>query len=561
MKTNSKMYPVDIFFEKSKEEKIFHANGFERVEYVFDEFCSQLVDVHEKQGVGIHYLRVTSEDGSTNVRFSSRGTVLNVFQGSDFGMLLTVGYENRTYSVWLPVACGQFRFDKYQRISAVEDSSLPYLWEFNSGIQLDLFLSGNPGERAIIPYMIIDNSHEQFIEEIKFLSKVERCLYRKTDWFFAQKPSDIWGYLINGSIYDPRSRKGIDKRFKCQQCAFAWWSYFGFLYKETGKKLYDIMQNFIAYSVLLDLSAKGEWGHGYWSDAIETHARFHLDGIHLLISQHEKTGEPLWVEAAERGMAFVTEHLMEQLDDGSLWFLHDTNEHREKHIHFQSTLFGKTPGNSLCINTHVQALTVLYRLVDTIPHNKIYSELFEKGVKALQRVLAHQPAETIYRMLMFVLMKSKTKRKPQSLLERAINGIVVRIIKKMYWAVRRQFPRLVFPGGFIERDLTLGCFVDNYQITNLKDFLTLYRQVPLPWLVPYIKNNLVFLRKFLSKWGLTNALDSSPYYIELEDVLYMYDKHIEKVNPEEMNTVKETIYLQAGGYSVDYYASELVRGK
>ena len=60
---------------------------------------------------------------------------------------------------------------------------------------------------------------------------------------------------------------------------------------------------------------------------------------------------------------------------------------------------------------------------------------------------------------------------------------------------------------------------------------------------------------------ITNALDSSPYYIELIDILYMYDKLIERVKPEEMNSVKEAIYQQTGGYSLDYYASELVRGR
>ncbi|MCA9501391.1 MAG: hypothetical protein KC588_19530, partial [Nitrospira sp.] len=66
---------------------------------------------------------------------------------------------------------------------------------------------------------------------------------------------------------------------------------------------------------------------------------------------------------------------------------------------------------------------------------------------------------------------------------------------------------------------------------------------------------------FLYQFGLTNALESSPYYIEFMDVLYMYDKYIEKIDHEEINRAKETIGRQVGGYSVDYYASELVRGK
>ncbi len=101
------------------------------------------------------------------------------------------------------------------------------------------------------------------------------------------------------------------------------------------------------------------------------------------------------------------------------------------------------------------------------------------------------------------------------------------------------------------------------QITNLKDILTLYQQVPCPWLCSYINNGVALERKFLVEFDLRNALAKSQYYIEFMDILYLYDKLIERVTPEEMNRVreKETIYQQTGGYSLDYYASELVRGQ
>ncbi len=560
MKSETLQYQLDSVLESDKDKVIFTSNGFKRVERHFNNSCSQLVDIHLKHGLKIHYLRISSEAATKKISFLIAGTICNVLKCSELGILLTVDYENRKYTVWLPSVCDQFRFDKYQRFTVSDEPFLSYQWEFNSCIQLNLLLSGNISEIAIIPYVIMEDPNGQFAEELRTLSEVERCLYRKSDWFFAKTPSDVWNYLINGSIYDPRSHKGIDKRFKCQQCAYAWWNYFGFLYKETGKKVYDIMQDEIAYSVLLDMSSKGEWGHGYWSDDIETHARFHLDGVHLLISQYEKTDEPMWLEASERGITFVSKHLMEELDDGSMWFLHDTIEHGI-HPHFKSTLFGKTPGNSLCINTHVQALTVLYRLSHLIPDKKIYSEMFGNGVRALRRVLDYQPGELIYRLLMFMLMKYKTRRSAQSIMGKLRNASEGLIIPRIYWSVRRHFPRIVFPCGFTERDLTFSFFSDRYHITNLKDLLTLYQQVPSPWLRSYIKNGFIFIRKFLAKSDLTNALASSPYYIELIDILYMYNKLIENITSEEMDSVKEAIYQQTGGYSLDYYASALVRGK
>lgn len=560
MSLRSTAYPADIFFGKAdKGEYLFQAPDFVRTEYRLDEYCSKLVDVHIQHKMEIHFLQVSSAEGPARITFSSAGRVLKVFSGNEFGMLLIIEYAKKRYTVWLPSAGMKLHFDQFQRLQCPEDAWVPWQWVVDSGIRLELLLSGIPGERAIVPYMLIEDNNAEYIEEIRLLQTVERDLYRKSDWFFANKPSDIWKYLINGSIYDPRGHKGMNKRYKCQQCAYTWWSYFGFLKMETGKKLYDTMQDVMAYSVLIDLSPHGEWRHGFWTDDMEIHARFQLDGIHLLISQYEKTGNSLWVKAAERAMGYVAEHLMDHFDDGSLWFLHDTTEHQDTRTHFQSTLFGKSPGNSLCINTHVQGLTVLHRLRRAIPQNPIYGEMFEKGVTALKRVLEHQPADAIYRV--FLAMWIKIRKKPKSKAEIVMHAVMTRSIIKVFWAVRRRFPRLAYPGGWIDRDLTISCFSENYQVTNLKDFLTLYKQVPLPWLLPYIKDNFDVLRKFLCQFGLTNALESSPYYIEFIDVLYMYDKIIGEIDEEEILNAKEAVRQKVNGTSVDYVASELVRGK
>ena len=192
---------------------------------------------------------------------------------------------------------GQFRFDDHQRIARCEGPTFSFQWEFYPRVRLTVTRPESSGEVAIIPYVMISDPSGQFFDELVCLSNIERRTYLKSEWFSARMPADVWKYVINGSIYDPRSQKGVDKRFKCQQCAYAWWSYFGFLYKESNKKIYDIMQDEIAYSVFLDMSQKGGFGHGFWSDEIETHARFHLDGVHLLISQYEKTGSAFVVRS------------------------------------------------------------------------------------------------------------------------------------------------------------------------------------------------------------------------------------------------------------------------
>jgi hypothetical protein len=538
----------------------FSADGFERVEEELSASCSQLVDSHFHHGVHVCYLRVNSKDAPTRIRIASTGTVRRNSQGNEFGTLLRINREGSQYTIWLPPSSGRFRFDKHDRIAASCNSPLSYHWDFHPQLQLSVLEPDHQGEVAVVPYVVFVDPHDLFFEELSSLSDIERRLYRKSYWYSARTPSHVWNYLINGSIYDPRSDGIVGKRFKCQQCAYAWWTYFAFLHKKTGKKVYSAMQDEIAFSVLLDMSANGQWKHGFRSDEVETHARFHLDGLHLLISQYHKTTAPMWLKAAEQGMNFIFEHLTEQLDDGGVWFLHDTIEHNRGH-HFQSTLFGKGIGNSLCINTHVQAMTVLYRLHQIFTDKEIYAKNFEKASMALRRVLELQTGELFYRPLnSWVRKYSRRRSKAQSTWHKCFAGLEGRIVRNIYWTVRRHFPRIAQSDGFLERDLTRSFAPHWYHITNMKDFLTLYQLKPLPWLRPYIEKGIAFIWRFYDQFGLRHALASSPYHIEIIDILDLSDRLIAPVPSHKIESVKETIFEETGGYSLDYYASELVRG-
>ena len=230
MTLGARQYLSDLLFAKPKGELDFAASGFERVEQHWNDSCSQLVDIHSKHRVRIYYLRVTSGGTPKKISISSADSISHASEGSEFGLLLRVNHEESQYTVWLPSASAQFCFDKHQRIATPRGSFLSYQWEFQPHIRLSVLQPCRVGEVAVIPYVMLEDSNGQFFEELSSLSNVERRLYRKSDWFFARTPSDVWNYLINGSIYDPRSHKKVGKRFKCQQCAYAWWNYFDFLH-------------------------------------------------------------------------------------------------------------------------------------------------------------------------------------------------------------------------------------------------------------------------------------------------------------------------------------------
>ena len=543
------------FFIDFVAEPIFAEPSFERIVCEFKEAFSGIQDYHAEHSICFFYFQVMMDPSTGMCSFPIHGTNQQLLTNNSLGTLLSVFNAGHQYTVWLPCSPQTLRFDGDGRIDAGSQSTATFQLQLHPLIQLSVERPTHSDEVVVFPCVVMEDSDGQFFDGLRILTEVELRCYRKSNWFYTRQPADLWKYLINGSVYDSRAHESVGKRFKCQQCAYSWYSYLDYLYRETGKNIYAVLRDEVAYSVLLDMSDDGEWRHGFWSDDMETHARFHLDGIHLLLSQYEKTKDSLWREAGERGMTFVLEHLSEALNDGSLWFLHDTIEHTMPH-QFRSTLFGKSPGNSLCINTHVQALTVLHRLREAVPDNEIYRSAFDQGMQALRRVLEHQPASWLYRVLVFIVLKAKIKKPPKSVLKKVGIRFGQYVVRKFFWFVRTLFPRIVYPNGFVERDLTLSWASDRYHIINIKDLLTLYQQEPVAWLPPYIENGVAFARQL----DLAQALGRSPYYIEWMDILYLYNLLIAPIEASEFEAAMKTIEAETEGYSLDYYASELVRG-
>lgn len=513
-------------------------------------------DRHESTGMAFHQVRTPVEGLEPGRIIELDCRVNRVSESPEAGRVVGVTMPTGEGSVWMPDAPRRIEFDEHGRIAATAD--VPCVWTLEPGKPLELRIE-DPGSRAgmvVFPAVSSTGADRDLFRELTPSDCVEIRRYSKSSWFVAQEPLDFWRYFVAGSIYDIRTNGAPGKRFRCQQCAFSWWKYFGLLFRETRKPLWNLLQDLVAFSVLADLPPDGAWRHGYWSDAMEVHARFQLDGLLLLLAQHRKTQEPAWLEAAERGMDFVAENLGETLEDGSLWFLHDTIEHT-RHHHFRSRLFGKSEGNSLCINTHVQALTVLQRLQAASPRGARYRELYERGIQALRRGLELQPAQLLYRPLLWWIFQSIRDPRQRSRVGWVVRRVERRLQQRLYWALRTRWPRLRQPGGFTERDLTLEFASDRYHLINLKDFLTLYEKDRLDWLLPCIVQGMDFLRRLIGRWGLEFAVKRSPYYIEYVDVLQLYERCIGTLLPGELEEAQKLLVEKVGTHSLDYQASGL----
>ena len=64
-----KQYFLDSFSAKANEKLAFAANGFKRVEQHSDDLYSHLVDIHESNGIRIHYISVLSENAPKTINF------------------------------------------------------------------------------------------------------------------------------------------------------------------------------------------------------------------------------------------------------------------------------------------------------------------------------------------------------------------------------------------------------------------------------------------------------------------------------------------------------------
>jgi len=530
---------------------LFQSTDFKRIIESYENY-EIIRDIHHGVNAEICYYKYKeSSIGDTmTLNLESDIQISKIFTDKAIGTVVH-GIKGETpITIWFPVEPNYYIYDEFGRIRRCDEMKKKFTWNINSQILVSAAEILNEEGEILIPCIKFTDQHSIYFSELSSLSENERKLYRRSEWFFASSIGSIWEYLLHGSLYDPRSNKINGNRFKCQQCAYTWWKYLEKLLSITGKNIYALMRDEVAYSILLDLDDDGGWRHGFWSDDMETHARFHLDGLELFISQYELTLDTLWFEAAQRGMSFIFENLTDHLDEDLLWFLHDTMEDN-KHHYFRSTVFGKDSGNSLCINTHTHALRVLYRLHKHSLNDHIYISAYKKGMQALKKVLEYQPASVMYRPIIkwalngrVMVHKNRMRRKLNSLIKKWA-------LQPLYWKLQEKYPRLVQPNGFIERDLSLTYVSDNYHVTNIKELLKLYELEKSEWLKEYIVNGVRFINHYLSRKGIRNAVRSNPYYIEVIDILVMYSRLIEEIPQTYIETVRNAIYEASGGYSIE----------
>lgn len=304
-----------------------------------------------------------------------------------------------------------------------------------------------------------------------------------------QSPADVYLYLVHGHVYVDRFIWPRMWKICSELDAYGLYVSLSGLEQATGKVIYSLLKRQLLFSVISRQSSDGGWYHGEWTDRMESHFRFHNGAMLLLEAALKERPDEVAEKSLERAAQFIS-RCTDKTDIG-LWFLHDSLEENAEMMRelcqqtgstwIPARTLGKSPTNKLILNTHLDAIVTLEQYREVTGDSQ-YMEQVNSARAAARGVLALRPAELLYRLMyrairLTLLPKPEARRLPP----------FVRAIKRLTWkylipqllpGIKRVYPRLVMPGGFIERHLAMPHYDINYHPVNMMDLARLWRCFP-----------------------------------------------------------------------------------
>lgn len=307
-------------------------------------------------------------------------------------------------------------------------------------------------------------------------------------------PGELYAHLIDGRVYQSARAYPRNWKFCSDLDAYEIFLRFAGLERATGKRLYGLLRRQLVLSTLARQSADGGWYHGEWSDMHECHLRFMAGALMLLESALDEWPDETVRAALARGIAFAAGQT-DRTEIG-LWLLHDSLEHSAAamdEMHRQnrslvkqfgawrpSRLLGKSSTNKMILNTHVDMLVVLQRYRQ-LTGDPSYDETIASALAATRALLALRPKPWLYGVVghalkLTMLPSDDAKRLPLPL--RVLRRLAARHLLPNLWRLKHRWPRIVMPGGFIDRHLGPLQFSPNYHAVNVLDLVRLWRHFP-----------------------------------------------------------------------------------
>lgn len=340
-----------------------------------------------------------------------------------------------------------------------------------------------------------DDSH--LIDELQTLTPAEiQGYFLLGSHTCYNQPADLYRHLTHGWVYEDRYAWPHKRRICSENDAHALHLIFGGLKRTTGKRIYELLKYQLLLSVLSRQSEDGGFRHGEWTDKMESHYRLHCSAMHLMMDALSETDNPVVQTALTHGMHFISDKY--DLTDAGTWFYHDelecsmTGMHRAPFKWWPGNALGKSPQNMLVLNTQLDTLVALDRY-GVLTGDTQYVPLVESGYQAASTLLALRPMEWLYRLLFSAINLTLLPTEQAARLP-----LWKRLWKRIGWQVfvprlprlKTRYPRLVMPGGYIDRELSLQVWAYDYLAVNLMDLVRASHGTRSKAFNPYIKGIL-----------------------------------------------------------------------
>lgn len=409
-------------------------------------------------------------------------TTARVWLGGDFRLLrcpaggwLLQSRIPESSSFWAPTPVVQRRIDDQGHIL----DERPDEW---AGFELDGSGIGisfpTVAEGWVLDAVLWKLDDPMLVDELSELSAVE------TQGYFLLgshtrygRPGDLYRHLIHGQVYEDRYAWPHKRRICSENDAHALHLVFSGLQRATGKRIYALLKGQLLLSVLSRQSEDGGFRHGEWSNAMESHFRLHCSAMHLMMDSLDERNDPVVRDALGRAADFIAgKH---DVIAAGAWFYHDELEcnadgmTRGPFRWWPSSALGKSPQNMLVLNTHLDALVALDRY-HRVTGDERFASLVESGFEAARVVLALRPMEWLYRILFSAIELGLTPTTQAAALpawKRMWKRIGWKVFVPRLPRIKTRYPRLTMPGGYIDRELSLQGWANDYVAVNLMDLV------------------------------------------------------------------------------------------
>ncbi|BCX89792.1 hypothetical protein MIN45_P2165 [Methylomarinovum tepidoasis] len=406
------------------------------------------------------------------------------------GGWLLEGKEN----FWIPRLPVARRLDDQGHI--LEETPAPVSGLELNGSGLTLFLAPPAG---FVTDLAVWRLTPQLQQELTDLSPIETQAYFL--WGSHTRyshPADLYLHLIHGWVYENRVSWPKYWKICSENDAHALYVLFSGLARATGKTLYRLFKRQLLLAVLDRQADDGGWYHGEWTDGMESHFRLHTSALHLLLDAYEEGPDATIAEGLQRGTEFLLQRA-DRLDCG-LWFLHDSLELTEASMRqspFQwlpCRAFGKSVSDMLVLNSHWDTTIAVGRGAGLLEESA-WREAAGEANRATETVLAAIPAAWLYRLVFGLIALSflPTERAAAlPLWRRALKRLGWKYLIPCFHHLKCRFPRLVMPGGYLDRALCLKGISTAYQAINVMDLVRLQARFPQLKLRSYIDDAVAF---------------------------------------------------------------------